>query len=91
MPLLNRRPDIVVFDSAVPDDQVLRPENCRLVVEAMSASSVTADQLDKSAEYGAAGIEHYWRVEGHAEPEVPGTHPGGDRPGVRVGDCFHGG
>lgn len=67
MPLLNRRPDIVVFDSAAPDDQVLRPEDCRLVVEVMSASSVTADQLDKPAEYSAAGIEHYWRVEGHTE------------------------
>lgn len=33
----------------------------------MSASSVTADQLDKPAEYSAAGIEHYWRVEGHPE------------------------
>jgi hypothetical protein len=29
----------------------------------MSPNSVTADQTDKPAEYAAAGIEHFWRVE----------------------------
>lgn len=62
-PLVNRRPDIVVYDARVPDEQVLRPADCRLVVEVMSASSVTADRLSKPAEYAAAGIGHYWRVE----------------------------
>jgi Uma2 family endonuclease len=37
-----------------------------LVVEVMSPGSVTADQTDKPAEYAAAGIEHYWRVESTA-------------------------
>ena len=63
VPLLNRRPDIVVYDAALPDDVVLRPEHCVLVVEVMSPGSVTADQIDKPAEYAAAGIEHFWRVE----------------------------
>lgn len=63
VPLLNRRPDIAVYDSALPGDAVLRPEHCLLVVEVMSPGSVTTDQADKPAEYAAAGIEHFWRVE----------------------------
>ncbi len=62
-PLVNRRPDIVVYDAQVPDEQVLRPVDCRLVVEIMSTGSVTADRLSKPAEYAAARIGHYWRVE----------------------------
>jgi Uma2 family endonuclease len=63
VPLLNRRPDVVVYDASLPDDEVLRPEHCVLVVEVMSPSSVTTDQIDKPGEYAAAGIEHFWRVE----------------------------
>jgi Uma2 family endonuclease len=63
IPLLNRRPDIVVYDSALPDDAVLGPQHCLLVVEVMSPGSVTADQTDKPAEYASAGIKHFWRVE----------------------------
>jgi Uma2 family endonuclease len=32
-------------------------------VEVMSPGSVTADQTDKPAEYAAARIPHYWRIE----------------------------
>ena len=63
VPLLNRRPDIVVYDSSVPDDQVLRPGHCLLVVEVMSPGSITTDRVDKPAEYSAADIPHFWRVE----------------------------
>jgi Uma2 family endonuclease len=63
-PLRNRVPDVVVFDDSVPDDEVLRPEHCMLVVEVMSPGSAAADQLAKPAEYAAAGIEHFWRIEG---------------------------
>jgi Uma2 family endonuclease len=66
VPLLNRRPDIVIYDASLPDEDVLRPQHCLLVVEVMSPGSVTADQTDKPAEYAAAGIEHYWRVEHNA-------------------------
>src|ERR1035441_5713946 len=62
IPLLNRRPDAVVYDASLPDDAVLRPQHCVLVVEVMSPGSVTTDQTDKPAEYAAAGIRHYWRV-----------------------------
>jgi Uma2 family endonuclease len=63
VPLLNRRPDIVLHDAALPDDAVLRPEHCVLVIEVMSPGSITADQNDKPAEYATAGIEHFWRLE----------------------------
>jgi Uma2 family endonuclease len=63
IPLLNRRPDAVVYDASLPDDEVLRPLHCTLVVEVMSPGSVTADQTDKPAEYAASRIPHYWRVE----------------------------
>jgi Uma2 family endonuclease len=68
-PLLNRRPDVVVYDASVPDDQVLSAGDCVLVVEVMSAGSVITDQLDKPAEYAAAGIEHYWRIENYDDPD----------------------
>jgi Uma2 family endonuclease len=63
VPLLNRRPDIVLYDASLPDEAVLRPQHCTLVVEVMSPGSVTTDQTDKPAEYAAARIAHYWRVE----------------------------
>jgi Uma2 family endonuclease len=63
IPLLNRRPDAVLYDSSLPDEAVLRPQHCTLVVEVMSPGSVTTDQTDKPAEYAAARITHYWRVE----------------------------
>ena len=63
VPLLNRRPDVVLYDASLPDDEVLRRQHCALVVEVMSPWSVTTDQTDKPAEYAAARIPHYWRVE----------------------------
>jgi Uma2 family endonuclease len=63
IPLLNRRPDAVVYDASLPDDAVLRPQHCTLVAEVMSPGSVTTDQTDKPAEYAATRIPHYWRIE----------------------------
>jgi Uma2 family endonuclease len=63
IPLLNRRPVAVLYGSSLPDDAVLRPQHCTLVVEVMSPGSVTTDQTDKPAEYAAARIPHYWRIE----------------------------
>ncbi len=63
VPLLNRRPDIVVYSATLPSDAVLKPEHCVLVVEVMSPGSVTADQIDKPGEYAAGGIQHFWRIE----------------------------
>ena len=44
VPLLNRRPDAVVYDASLPDDAALRPRHCVLVVEVMSPGSVTTDR-----------------------------------------------
>lgn len=63
VPLLQRRPDVVVFDASLPDGETLRPDRCLLVVEVMSEGSVTTDQIDKPAEYAASRIRHFWRVE----------------------------
>jgi Uma2 family endonuclease len=63
IPLLNRRPDVVIYEASLRDDAVLRPQHCALVVEVMSPGSVTADQTDKPAEYAASRIPHYWRIE----------------------------
>ncbi|MGW4524288.1 Uma2 family endonuclease [Amycolatopsis sp. NPDC004378] len=68
VPLLNRRPDVVVYSSSLPGEAVLRPEHCSLVVEVMSPGSVTADQIDKPGEYAAGGIQHFWRVENTDDP-----------------------
>ena len=70
LPLLVRRPDIVVYDAALPEDAVLRPEHCLLVVEVMSVGSVKTDQVDKPVEYAMAGIEHFWRLERDADVTV---------------------
>jgi Uma2 family endonuclease len=63
VPLLNRRPDVVVYDASLPDDAVLRPEHCLLVIEIMSQGSMTLDRIDKPGEYAASGITHFWRIE----------------------------
>jgi Uma2 family endonuclease len=70
VPLLNRRPDAVLYDASLPDDEVLRPQHCALVVEVMSPGSVTADQTDKPAEYAASRIPYYWRIEHDAAEET---------------------
>ncbi|HVK23276.1 MAG TPA: Uma2 family endonuclease [Actinokineospora sp.] len=69
IPLLNRRPDVVVYDGALADDDVLRAKHCLLVIEVMSPGSVTTDQTDKPAEYAAAGIPHFWRLESAQDDE----------------------
>ncbi len=56
-----RIPDLLVLlrlraKYAEPDDVVL-------AVEVMSPSSVTTDRLVKPAQYAAAGIAHFWRLE----------------------------
>lgn len=61
--LINRRPDIVVYDADLPNDELLRPEHCRLVVEVLSPGSMEADKIVKPYEYATAGIPHFWRVE----------------------------
>ncbi|MBC6456772.1 Uma2 family endonuclease [Actinomadura sp. HBU206391] len=62
VPLHNRRPDIVVFRGD-PDHLPIRPPQVLLAAEIMSRVSVSADRIDKPAEYAIAGLPHYWRIE----------------------------
>lgn len=61
VPLLNRRPDVVLH-TCVPDDTLLRSQDAVLVIEIVSVGSEKRDSVDKMAEYAGAGIPHYWIV-----------------------------
>jgi Uma2 family endonuclease len=63
VPLLNRRPDVVVFRADTLDVAVTRPEHILLIAEVVSPGSETVDREHKMGEYAVAGIEFYWRVE----------------------------
>lgn len=61
-----RSPDVVVY-RCIDEERGRwgdRPyaSDCVLVLEIVSADSVTTDLRDKRAEYSAAGIPHYWIV-----------------------------
>jgi Uma2 family endonuclease len=61
-----RRPDVVVHRCIDTDrgkwGRKPYASDCLLVVEIVSADSVTTDTRGKRAEYAAAGIPHYWIV-----------------------------
>jgi Uma2 family endonuclease len=63
VPLLNRRPDVVVYRAIAIDIMPARPENVLMVVEIVSPGSETTDRRVKPDEYAKAGIQFYWRVE----------------------------
>jgi Uma2 family endonuclease len=73
VPLLNRRPDVLVFEGD-PDMLPIRPLQVLLAVEIMSKGSVNADRIDKPAEYASAGIPHYWRIEHGGHGLICYTH-----------------
>lgn len=64
-PTSYRVPDLVVVRAGVPlwDAQSLGPADLELAVEVVSPSSVSTDRITKPAQYAAAGIPAYWRVE----------------------------
>jgi Uma2 family endonuclease len=63
VPLLNRRPDVVLYRCLDRErGERLRAEHALLVVEIVSPGSETQDTTDKPAEYAKAGIPHYWIV-----------------------------
>jgi Uma2 family endonuclease len=63
IPLLNRRPDVVLYRHLDRgSDERLRAEHALLVVEIVSPGSETQDTTDKMGEYARAGIAHYWTV-----------------------------
>lgn len=58
-------PDVLVasLDAVWRGTPTLAADDVRLVVEVVSASSLTSDRITKPSLYAAAGIPHYWRVE----------------------------
>lgn len=67
-----RIPDLVVVRRAGfrPTSRLARPGDVLLVVEVESPSSITRDRITKPAQYAAAGIPSYWRVETEPEPRL---------------------
>ena len=65
-----RIPDLVVLplDAFRAGGKLARPDDVLLAVEVVSPGSVTTDRITKPAQYAAAGIGAYWRVE--TQPEV---------------------
>lgn len=60
-----RIPDLTVFstDGFDPKAIKLHPGHVLLVVEVVSPGSLTNDRITKPAQYAAAGIPAYWRIE----------------------------
>lgn len=73
VPLINRRPDVIVYRAETIDLTPTRPEHVLLVAEVVSPGSETTDRLVKVAQYAKAGIAFYWRIE-QAATGVPLTY-----------------
>ncbi|MGH3261063.1 MAG: Uma2 family endonuclease [Trebonia sp.] len=60
-----RIPDLVVVPMSVfgSHEKRIWPRDVRLAVEVVSPGSQTTDRITKPAQYAAAGIPAYWRVE----------------------------
>lgn len=63
--LHRRNPDVMVVDAESDDlDRYsYHPADVLLAIEVVSPGTQTIDRLHKPAEYAAAHIEHYWRIE----------------------------
>ena len=57
-----RVPDIAVVPLDLPGP-LMTPKDVLLAVEVVSPGSVTTDRITKPAQYAAAGIPNFWRVE----------------------------
>ena len=58
-----RRPDLAVVGRTALRGVTLAPADVLLVVEVMSPGSISTDRVAKPAQYAAAGIPAYWRLE----------------------------
>ncbi|MGH3425901.1 MAG: Uma2 family endonuclease, partial [Nocardioidaceae bacterium] len=78
----HRIPDLVVVHrtSVRPAAHRVLPRDVVLAVEVVSPTSTTTDRVTKPAQYAAAGIGTYWRV----EPDEPGLTAYRLSPGDRV-------
>lgn len=67
-----REPDLYVCRREAVDAGRVRAADVLLAVEVMSPSSVASDRVAKPAQYAAAGIPHFWRIE--SDPRVQVAH-----------------
>jgi Uma2 family endonuclease len=61
-------PDVLVFRADAdtgPQQTWYRPEDVVIAIEVVSEDSLARDREVKPRKYAAAGIPHYWRVEGN--------------------------
>ena len=63
VPLLNRRPDVVVYRADTIDITPTRPEHVLMVAEVVSPGSETTDRIVKLDQYAKAGIQFDLRAE----------------------------
>lgn len=63
VPLLNRRPDVIVYRADALDITPTRPEHVLMVAEVVSPGSETTDRIVKLDQYAKVGIQFYWRIE----------------------------
>ena len=67
-----RVPDLLVCRREAIDTGRVHAPDLLLAVEVMSPSSIASDRIAKPAQYAAAGIPHYWRIE--PEPRLLVAH-----------------
>lgn len=67
IPLLLRKPDVIVFQRERAAESALRAYDVVLAVEVMSPGSMTTDRNTKPAEYAQSGIPYFWRIERGAD------------------------
>lgn len=58
-----RQPDVLVCRREAVEAGRVHAPDVLLAVEVMSPSSVSTDRVAKPAQYAAAGIPHFWRIE----------------------------
>ncbi|WP_245563566.1 Uma2 family endonuclease [Longispora albida] len=57
-------PDVLLIDAEAPGNRHYQlPEQVELAIEVVSPSTRRQDRITKPAEYAAAGIPCYWRIE----------------------------
>jgi Uma2 family endonuclease len=57
-------PDVLLLDAAVAKtNHYVMPTDVVIAVEVVSPGTKRRDRLEKPAEYAAAGVTHFWRIE----------------------------
>lgn len=57
-------PDVLLLDASVADsNHYVMPTQVAVAVEVVSPGTRRRDRLEKPAEYAAAGVSHFWRIE----------------------------